>query len=592
MDENVRHRNIPAELKNLSQWVLWRAETRDGKQTKVPYAQGGRKASVADPSTWATFNSVIQTYTGGGFSGVGFVLTSGDPYVAWDLDYCIKEDGSIAQWALDVINKLQSYTEITPSGRGMRVICKAKLALDKGNRATMPEGGRLEVYSSKRYITVTGNIHSRYTTIEHRQSECEELYCELFDKAQPAAPTHALVPSSPDSPDKIHLLIEGRWEEAGYKNQSDADMALCSYLARAFRDPAKIDAMFRNTGMYRPKWDERHSASGLTYGEMTIAKALRGQIAKTPGISVVKACEVQPKPAEWLIDGFLAKGALAVFCGRPKMGKTTILVHLIACLATGAEFAGRATQKTNVLALMFEDYPDDIVSEIALHVSGGVPDGIFLPKIDSITPDQLDWSAVFSTAAENNCGLVVVDPLVSVSKLDARNATEYEKVYSRLTPVISHIRSTGITVIAVTHTAKGKAIISDIGDVIDAPIDSTAYSASPDLIAAWGLSPHNKELRRLLATGRRKAGIDVTWEWDGAKYVVTTKETPPIMSVTAKRVLEYMRSCPPDTLHTLKSLRRALKRNADSVQAALYELLNLNLVEHVHVNGKICWRLV
>jgi primase-polymerase (primpol)-like protein len=59
-----------------------------------------------------------------------------------------------------------------------------------------------------------------------------------------------------------------------YSSHSEADQALCGHLAWWLdRDPARIDAAFRQSGLMRPKWDERHGEE--TYGQRTIRKALQ-----------------------------------------------------------------------------------------------------------------------------------------------------------------------------------------------------------------------------------------------------------------------------------------------------------------------------
>ena len=78
---DVHPAGIPAELKALPQWVLWRNEERDGKSTKVPYTPDGlRRAESDNAATWGTFDSVIGRYTAGGFSGVGFVSAFVGPF--------------------------------------------------------------------------------------------------------------------------------------------------------------------------------------------------------------------------------------------------------------------------------------------------------------------------------------------------------------------------------------------------------------------------------------------------------------------------------------------------------------------------------
>jgi primase-polymerase (primpol)-like protein len=151
----VRPDSIPAELCVLPQWVLWRLGERDGRYTKIPYTPGSdRRASSTDPTTWGVFEDALEKLASpeGAYDGVGFVFSSGDPYVGVDLDDCVDpETGEIAVWATQIIDGLDSYTELSPSGTGVHIIAKGKFA-ECGRR------GPIEMYSRDRYFTVTGHV--------------------------------------------------------------------------------------------------------------------------------------------------------------------------------------------------------------------------------------------------------------------------------------------------------------------------------------------------------------------------------------------------------------------------------------------------
>ena len=80
-------KNIPFELKQYRQWVLWRYETRDGNQTKIPYQTNGEMASTTDAATWNTYDAVIKAYSAGDFAGIGFVVTATDKFCGIDMDH-------------------------------------------------------------------------------------------------------------------------------------------------------------------------------------------------------------------------------------------------------------------------------------------------------------------------------------------------------------------------------------------------------------------------------------------------------------------------------------------------------------------------
>jgi primase-polymerase (primpol)-like protein len=147
--------SIPDQLKQHDQWVLWKAEFIGDKWTKVPYnAKTGRKAKSNNPQTWGNFHTVYlrQKHDNGKFDGIGFVPSENDPFTGVDLDHCRNpQTGEIDSWAMKIINQLNSYTEISPSGTGIRIFIKAKLP--PGRR----KGRRIEVYDTKHYLTMTGH---------------------------------------------------------------------------------------------------------------------------------------------------------------------------------------------------------------------------------------------------------------------------------------------------------------------------------------------------------------------------------------------------------------------------------------------------
>ncbi|MGF5695125.1 hypothetical protein ACQE7U_28730, partial [Klebsiella pneumoniae] len=72
-------------------------------------------------------------------------------------------------------------------------------------------------------------------------------------------------------------LWRGEWR-GRYPSQSEADLALAAHLMwRTGNDLALADRLFRQSGLYRKKWDERHAATGKTYGQMTLERAWAAQ---------------------------------------------------------------------------------------------------------------------------------------------------------------------------------------------------------------------------------------------------------------------------------------------------------------------------
>ncbi len=145
---------VPADLQEYRQWVGWRAQLKaDGKLNKIPCSpHSGITGDAHDPRNWSSYIEAIVAYIGFQLDGIGFVLTERDPFAGVDLDHCLDASGVVAPWAARIVALLDSYTEVTPSGTGLRVLV----------RGTLPPGGRkrgdIEMYDRRRFLTVTGHV--------------------------------------------------------------------------------------------------------------------------------------------------------------------------------------------------------------------------------------------------------------------------------------------------------------------------------------------------------------------------------------------------------------------------------------------------
>ena len=151
---SVQPEGIPAEIKTYRAWVLWKRALVGDKWTKHPYdVHTGRRASSTDLRTWGSFEKVLEAYEAGDYDGIGFVFSTGDPYCGVDLDEAVgPETGEVAAWARQIIEELDGYTELSPSGTGVNIIVRGELPRS-GNRK-----GLLEMYDKKRFFSVTGHV--------------------------------------------------------------------------------------------------------------------------------------------------------------------------------------------------------------------------------------------------------------------------------------------------------------------------------------------------------------------------------------------------------------------------------------------------
>src|SRR5262249_16728509 len=147
-------KSVPAELKARPQWVVWRYEWKADKSKwdKPPRgARTGHYIDVTNPENWVAFDEAVTAYKDGGWDGIGYAFDENDPYCGIDLDHCVV-NGELSETASDWVWRFQTYAEISPSGTGIKLICKAK-ALHNGKN---PAAGA-EIYDRTRYFTITGH---------------------------------------------------------------------------------------------------------------------------------------------------------------------------------------------------------------------------------------------------------------------------------------------------------------------------------------------------------------------------------------------------------------------------------------------------
>jgi Protein of unknown function (DUF3987) len=281
----VNSNGIPEEMRLHDRWVGWRYEVREGKPTKVPInGMTGLPIDATDPKLWKTFADAMEAV--GACDGVGFAM-GGSPYAGADLDKCIDDAGVVAEWAMEIVRRLNSYTEITPSGRGLRVWVRGKLPPGRRRK------GQIELYDSGRYFTVSGNhLEGTPTAIAERTPELAELHAETFPAGRPKARGPAkggspIEPGDADLLDRVRRARNGdkfsalydRGDAAGYASGSEADYALLAHLAFwTDSDAARMERLFGASALGgRGKWIDR-----ADYRATSIANAIEANAGKAP----------------------------------------------------------------------------------------------------------------------------------------------------------------------------------------------------------------------------------------------------------------------------------------------------------------------
>lgn len=251
--------NIPLELRVLKQWVCWR-------EGKVPYQVSGQLADVTNSATWNNFDACVAALSNPLNLGIGFVFTDKDEYSFIDLDNAHGDQAIIATH-LKIAHEFSSYSEISPSGMGLHIIVKGTVLA--GRRRS-----KVEIYSSGRYATMTGNVHNR-SPINDCQAQLTMLWEQMGsgpvaqslykgnDKEEYSDDEIIKRASEAVNGDKFVKLLKGDWQDL-YSSQSEADFAFIDMLAFYTQNRQQIIRLFKNSPLgFRDKAKRTDYVSGM-----------------------------------------------------------------------------------------------------------------------------------------------------------------------------------------------------------------------------------------------------------------------------------------------------------------------------------------
>lgn len=395
--------NLPLQLKEQGLFCCWRYEQREGpdKPTKVPYnPRTGGKAQCTNPDTFAPLDVAMVSVQGYDGIGVGVFGSLG----AIDIDHCVDDAGQLSELARDVADMIHGYTEYSPSGHGLRILFTVPddFQYDKARYYINNQKLGLEVYiagATQKYVTVTGNAVNPGDPLEERGEQLRAVLEKYMVRPQAQGPSSGgldwgaeIGGGAPVELDDLALIERAKkarngvifaalWagDIAGYKSRSEADIALCNALAFwTNKDAARIDRLFRQSGLMREKWDRPQS--GSTYGALTIQNAVSttregydpaayrqqsaaqdfapvaGDPASEPKPRLVRACDVPYEPPRWTIAPYFQRGKGTLVQGDNGAGKTAFLCAIAAHVTTGVPLLGLPIESPgDVVMLSVED---------------------------------------------------------------------------------------------------------------------------------------------------------------------------------------------------------------------------------------------
>ncbi|NHN61916.1 hypothetical protein G9463_01130 [Haloarcula sp. JP-Z28] len=294
-ENNTGGDGIPSCLKEHDQWLV--------TQDKKPVAPSTGWEESVNQLPFTEAQDKAEQLSG----EVAFVFTESGPFVGFDLDD-VKPDGEFTDEALGIVERLDSYTEVSSSGTGLHVIAEGNQSDDYKHRGDLSESGHLEVYDESRYFVLTGYVYDGFTSVESRPTVVREVQDDYLPERQKFSFTGHQKPVSEQefdgrqtdaTPEQVRQTIRAyvktdshdvdgevlrlwRGSDESRPSASEADMAFVKQLYYWCKgDQQLMDDCFRVSGRYgmrprqTPKWDEVHYSNGDTYGEQIIDKVCR-----------------------------------------------------------------------------------------------------------------------------------------------------------------------------------------------------------------------------------------------------------------------------------------------------------------------------
>lgn len=263
---------IPQELKINGLWCGWKLTDKG----KVPFnLKTGEHAKSNDESTFSLYSDMlnnaykyIRFENNKQLGGIGLGIFRG--YSAVDIDHCVNDDGQLSDMAVDIINYFNSYTEYSPSGKGIRIIFKTQNKINKDEYYINNHNIGLEIYISdntNKFVTITGNrIDDKYAFIKN--VDITEILNKYMRKGE------FNINKVLEKDEKLKILWN-KTAPGAHSDESETDMSLACKLNYYLKDETLIKQYFEMSPYFNSKDDAHLKKWNSGYGIDTIRKAMK-----------------------------------------------------------------------------------------------------------------------------------------------------------------------------------------------------------------------------------------------------------------------------------------------------------------------------
>lgn len=544
---------IPDKLKTQALWCVW-------KQGKIPCnPRTGKNAQSNIPETFSDFETACNALEKGQYEGLGINIHNG--FSAIDIDHCIDEKGELSDMAKDIITKMESYTETSPSSTGIHIIFTMHdFLFDKEAYYINNQKIGLEVYiagATKKFITITGNAINN-NGIADNPPALQEILDKYMQRHQSLPLKSDSLASSSVFSDREYLRIGLKkdtklidyWNgNRPLKSESENDMGFMAKLlfwTNGNADEA-INA-FRNSP-YTSQKDSAHQKKiqRSDYLQRLIQEAMPSKTAaqsnaeyqaqqqqqrnqnispKEPsaGLKIISAKKLQETklpPVEYLIEDILPQGT-SILTAASKIGKSWLVLDMGLKIAAGERFFNKKTKQTGVLYLALEDSYTRLQDRMNKVLNDNPPpeNFYFLTEVPNLENDLLaELEAILTKYPEIK--LIIIDTLQKIRGQALLRESAYQQDYREMGMIKKFADKHGISIFLVHHNRK----LVDDSDPFNMISGTNGIMGSADTIFVITKKSRNDKKAVLHITGRDVLQNDIvicfneiTSRWDIIGY--------------------------------------------------------------------------
>lgn len=454
----------PDEMRNLPAWLVWRFEYHEGEERprKIPYyttggKRHGKQGSQQDLQQLTTFDAARTAAARRGFDGVGFVPMPEFNICALDFDHCVT-NGEVHPDLIPIV--MNTYAEYSPSGTGVRAFVKGQY----GNSKARGEPYGFEVFSSKGFVTVTGNrlevvdLENNENTIADLDKTVRALCAKRFTREVAETGVSAGDPLglTPAQIDKCLSVIDA---DIGHDEWLSVGMALHHETQGEgfdlWNDWSELGSKYPGREVLLNRW----SSFGKTHDRTVTARSLvhlanengaginlNGPASADEFEELVEAETPAPEgqaqrfnfepvhqfssatSLPWIIKGVLPQAGLAVVYGASGSGKSFAVLDMGMAIARGMPWRGKKTKQGRVAYIAAEG-ADGFRKRIAAYAQHQGVDLASVPMtVLNAAPNLLEKQDAVDVAkgvkASGGADVIIIDTLAQTTPGANENAGE------------------------------------------------------------------------------------------------------------------------------------------------------------------------